>query len=76
MTRAPDTTHPSRDAFPRGMSGPALRALAGAGIRSLDALAEWTEPDLARLHGMGPKALDALRDALEASGRTFRGEIR
>ena len=72
MTRATDTTHPNRDAFPPGMSGPALRALAGAGIRSVETLAEWTERDLARLHGMGPKALGLLKGALEERGRSFR----
>lgn len=72
MTRAPDTTHPNRDAFPPGMSGPALRALAGAGIQSVDALTAWTEADLARLHGMGPKALGLLQGALEQRGRGFR----
>jgi predicted flap endonuclease-1-like 5' DNA nuclease len=74
MTRQDDRTHPNRAAFPAGVSGPALRALAAAGVRSVADLAKWTESDLATLHGMGPKALNALRDALEASGRTFRSE--
>jgi DNA-directed RNA polymerase alpha subunit len=72
MTRADDSTHPNRDAFPRGVSGPALRALANSGIRSIDALAQWTEADLARLHGMGPKPLGLLKVALEERGRGFR----
>ena len=72
MARTTDTTHPNKSAFPAGVSGPALRALSSAGIRSIADLARWTEADLAALHGMGPKALDVLRDALEASGRSFR----
>jgi predicted flap endonuclease-1-like 5' DNA nuclease len=72
MARTNDTTHPNKDAFPAGVGGPALRALSSAGIRSVADLARWTEADLARLHGMGPKALGVLRDALEASGRSFR----
>ena len=72
MTRASETTHPNREAFPPGMSGPALRALNAAGIRSVDALAEWTERDLAALHGMGPKALGLLTGALAERGRSFR----
>ena len=76
MPKQDDRTHPNRTAFPAGVSGPALRALAGAGVQSVGDLARWRESDLAKLHGMGPKALDVLRDALEASGRTFRGEIR
>lgn len=74
MASQDDRTHPNRAAFPAGVSGPALRALAKAGVRSVADLARWTEDDLAKLHGMGPKALDALRAALEASGQTFRTE--
>lgn len=71
---APSTaaTHPNREAFPKGMSGPSLRALANAGIRSMADAARWRETDLAELHGMGPKALGILRAALEASGKGFR----
>ena len=72
MTPPNESTHPNRQAFPAGVSGPALRALDRAGVRALDDLARWTESDLAALHGMGPKALDALRSALAASGRRFR----
>jgi predicted flap endonuclease-1-like 5' DNA nuclease len=72
MARTTDATHPNRAAFPSGVGGPALRALASAGIRSMADLARWTEADLVRLHGMGPKALGALRTALEASGGSLR----
>ena len=66
----PDT-HPNRTAFPSGLSGPALRALDTAGIRSMDDLPRWKERDLAALHGMGPKGVRILREALAASGRSF-----
>lgn len=71
---APKTTatHPNQDAFPKGMSGPSLRALANAGIRSMGDVARWREADLAQLHGMGPKALGILQAALEARGKRFR----
>jgi predicted flap endonuclease-1-like 5' DNA nuclease len=72
VTRPSETTHPNQAAFPRGVSGPALRALHAAGVRSMRDLAGWTEADLAALHGMGPKALGLLRDALAQSGRQFR----
>jgi predicted flap endonuclease-1-like 5' DNA nuclease len=65
-------THPNAAAFPRGVSGPALRALHAAGIRSLADLARWSEAELADLHGMGPKALGALKAELEAQGRSLR----
>lgn len=72
MKRPPDPTHPNRAAFPDGLSGPALRALDNAGIRSMDGLADWKEQDLAALHGMGPKGIRLLREALAGSGRGFR----
>lgn len=71
-TNQSERIHPNRDAFPAGMSGPSLRALGGAGVRSIADLEAWTEMDLRALHGMGPKALGILRDALAASGRGFR----
>jgi hypothetical protein len=54
------------------MSGPALRALAHAGIRSLTQVAKRTERELATLHGMGPKALRILSAGLAAHGLQFR----
>ena len=71
MTKKPETTHPNAAAFPP-VGGPALRALANAGIRSLDQLAKWSERDLLELHGMGPKGVRLLKEALEAGGRRFR----
>lgn len=72
MAPPTESTHPNRSSFPAGMSGPALRALNVAGVRSMDDLMRWTEGDLAALHGMGPKGIRTLRDALTASGRDFR----
>ena len=72
MAQNTAVTHPNHEAFPKGMSGPSLRALANAGIRSMADAASWREADLAQLHGMGPKALGILREALEASGKGFR----
>jgi hypothetical protein len=66
MSKKAIATHPNAAAFPPGLSGPALRALAGAGIRSVADLRGWNESDLAALHGMGPKALGILRSALGA----------
>ena len=66
-------THPNAEAFPRGVSGPSLRALNGAGIRSLPELARWRKEDLAALHGMGLKALRVITAALAAQDRKLRG---
>lgn len=72
MSRSSESTHPNRAVFPAGISGPALRALHEAGIRSVRDLERWSETDLLALHGMGSKALGILRDALIGSGRQFR----
>lgn len=61
-----------REAFPAGISRPALRALANAGVTHLHALTIWSEPEVASLHGMGPKAIGLLREALHVTGRDFR----
>ena len=71
MARTTELTHPNQAAFPPGVSGPALRALSAAGVRSLDDLTRWTERDLAALHGMGPTVLGALQAALHERGLRF-----
>lgn len=73
MATKPDSTHPNASAFPAGLSGPALRALAHAGIRSMPQLAQHGEHEIAALHGMGPKGIRVLKQALAAQGRHFRG---
>ncbi len=45
---------------------PATRALALAGITTLDDLRDRDLDDLLRLHGVGPKAVRILREALAA----------
>jgi hypothetical protein len=71
-TRPSESTHPNKAAFPPGVSGPALRALKSAGVRSVADLPQWTESDLAALHGMGPKAVEILREALKSMGKSFK----
>jgi len=51
--------------IPAGIGKPALRALAAAGIKSLDDVARANEKDLLALHGVGPKAIRILRAALK-----------
>jgi hypothetical protein len=65
-------THPNADAFPRGMPGPALRALAKAKLRSMSDLTRTTPAELQALHGMGPKAIRMLADSLALQGLRFR----
>lgn len=56
---------------PKGLSKPAQRALANAGITSLAELARRTEKDVAALHGMGPTGIVVLRAALASEGSAF-----
>ena len=60
-----------KDAFPRGVGQPALRALAAAGYSRLNQLTKTRERDLMSLHGIGPKAIGLLREALKESGQSF-----
>jgi hypothetical protein len=60
--------------FPPGLSQPALRALAGAGLSRLEQLTKISESELMKLHGFGPNALEKLRHALEAKGLAFAAE--
>lgn len=72
MATKPASTHPNAEAFPSGLSGPALRALAHASIRSMTQLAQRSESEVASLHGMGPKGVRLLKEALAQQGRRFR----
>ena len=57
--------------WPKGVSQPAQRALATAGIENLAQLTAISEAELLKLHGMGPKAIRHLREALAEQGLTF-----
>jgi DNA repair protein RadC len=60
--------------FPSGIAQPALRALSGAGLESLEQLTGVSETELLKLHGMGPAAVKKLRAALLHKGLTFRSD--
>jgi hypothetical protein len=62
----------ANDPLPQTLSGAVLRALVMSGIVSLGQVAERTEAEMRALPGIGPKAVGQLRDALAASGRSFK----
>jgi hypothetical protein len=70
VTRA--TPERRRDALPRNIGRPATDALTLAGYDSLDRLARARASELLQLHGVGPVAITRLREALAATGRSFR----
>ena len=57
--------------FPKGVSQPAVRALASIGVTQLAQLTKHREADLLELHGMGPKGLRVLKAALAEKGLAF-----
>ena len=60
--------------LPEGMGSPARRALAAAGIETLEDLTKISEEELLKLHGMGPKALGVLRESMKANGLHFASD--
>jgi len=58
--------------WPKGVSQPAHRALAAAGITSIHQLTTVTKKELSQLHGMGPKALSSLENELRTMGFSFK----
>ena len=69
---AKNTDRPPESDLPAGLSAPARRALAGAGISHLAQLTRLTESEVKKLHGIGPNALAQLRQALAARGISYR----
>ncbi|THV26202.1 helix-hairpin-helix domain-containing protein [Glycomyces paridis] len=56
-------TNEDAKGLPAGVSAPATRALAAAGITTLDAAAALSDRELLALHGVGPKAVRLIREA-------------
>ena len=59
--------------IPARPASPVRRALAEAGILTLQQLAKRTEAEVMSLHGMGPNAVRVLRTALRENDMTFVG---
>lgn len=57
--------------LPEGLAQPALRALHGAGIRTLEDLSKFSQSEVKNLHGIGPNAITKLNSALLAKHMTF-----
>ena len=57
--------------IPGGLSQPALRALAHAGLTNLEQISKLTLQEFKNLHGVGPKAVKPILEAMEAKGLYF-----
>ena len=62
---------PVPDDLPSGLSNPARRALAAAGITRLEQFAKISEKELLQLHGLGPKTIRTITEAMSNRGLTF-----
>lgn len=58
--------------LPSSIGRAATRALAGAGIRTMDDVAARSEKELLAMHGVGPKAIRILTEALEERDLSLR----
>lgn len=67
----PKAKKQTEEVFP-GLSAPARRALANAGISTLAALSGYSKEELLKLHGLGPTAIPKLEQALNAKGYTLK----
>lgn len=56
------------------ISAPATRALASAGITTIEDLSKFTEAEVMALHGMGPHAMRILKEMLGLHGLSFKKE--
>jgi hypothetical protein len=66
--------HKLENTFEAKLSQPALRALAGAGIKNLQQLSKFSEKEISNLHGMGPSGIVALKAVLKAKGLSFKSQ--
>jgi hypothetical protein len=64
-------TQPGSD-LPASIGKAATRALANAGLTTLDQVATRTRAELLAMHGVGPKAVRILAETLEEKGMSLR----
>ncbi|MEO5889501.1 MAG: hypothetical protein ABIQ31_04570 [Ferruginibacter sp.] len=57
--------------LPVKLSKPAQRALANAGITSLEQLSKYNEPEISLLHGLGQDAIKKIKAAFIEKGLSF-----
>ncbi|URN93727.1 MAG: DNA-binding protein [Candidatus Pristimantibacillus lignocellulolyticus] len=57
--------------LPKGLSQPAIRALLGANIRTLEDVSRHSSKELLQLHGFGPKGIRILQQSLDEEGLNF-----
>jgi DNA-directed RNA polymerase alpha subunit len=71
VTRKSSPPLTNAHALPSGLSAPARRALAAAGITRLEQFTTISEAELLKLHGMGPKAIETIKQSMRENGLAF-----
>jgi DNA-directed RNA polymerase alpha subunit len=62
----------NKETHPFGkLSKPAQRALANAGIKTLEELSKFTEHEFLKMHGVGKSSLPIVKSAMAAQGLLF-----
>jgi predicted flap endonuclease-1-like 5' DNA nuclease len=67
----PKSIQPGHTPLPQGIGAPAKRALAHAGVVTLEQVVQFGHTDLTKLHGMGVKTMAQLEDAMDEHGLEF-----
>jgi hypothetical protein len=65
--------HKANEEIFSGLSAPAKRALANAGVDSLKKLSSYTEKGVLKWHGIGPSSIPKLKKLLSENGLSFKG---
>lgn len=68
---APKSVQPGHTPIPRGIGAPARRAMAHAGLETLEQVVQYPQRELLKLHGMGVKTMAQLEDAMDEHGLEF-----
>lgn len=68
---APKSVQPGHTPIPRGIGAPARRAMAHAGLETLEQVVQFGQRELLKLHGMGVKTMAQLEDAMDEHGLQF-----
>lgn len=72
LTAIQESPHRPGSDLPVGIGKAAARALATAGLTTLDEVATQSRADLLAIHGVGPKAVRILSEALARKGKALR----
>ncbi|MBT2596903.1 hypothetical protein [Arthrobacter sp. ISL-72] len=69
MTRK--SVQPGHTPIPHGIGAPARRAMAHAGLETLEQVVQFGKRELLKLHGMGVRTMAQLEDAMDEHGLEF-----